>query len=744
MKKIISILIFIVFSQMNAQTASSNKWKDLFSYNNVFAIKEDAGKMIAVTKSGLFYYNTNSGEITKLSKANGLHEVNISAFDYNEETKIGLIGYESGALDVITPEKISYIVDIPIAQGFSGNKKINHIFIDGNRAIVSVNYGVSIFKLSEKEFGETAFFSTNGNFTPANEAVIQNDKAFVATTDGLKTHLLDVSFPVFSSWTTVVNDSITNIDRGEKIVYTTNTNAFYQTGTSFTPITENFNMIKDVVVADNKIIITAEDKVATYTDSGASVNNQPLNEICNTANLIDNKLYIGTQLNGVKNASNNYIKPDGPYNNIAYKMSLSGNKIWVSTGGRINYNTPIYRDLGYYYYDGEKWIYPDYFIDNPIVFNVLDVLVNPSNPSEVFFTNYSFVQGQKGIYKMVDNEFVKVYKNEDSSKYYNRPVGLVYDENNILYSTANVIQNSPLPTGYYWYDQAIDDFKLVPFTSAKDAQKPFINNNIFYLPCPKAGGGGMVMKEMGHPNNANTNTKVLKTENNLPINGVVAAALDKDDVLWIGTRLGLRTLSNPESAITSISPQTEPIIIEQNGIAEELFRDSSILQIAVDGGNKKWISVEDGGVYYLSETGEKTLAHFTKENSPLPDNNVTDIQVDEKTGKVYFATLNGIMVYQSDISNVGDKFGEVVVYPNPVVKKQNHNKVTLKGLASKTNIRIVNTAGNLVHQGVAKGGVYEWNLHNLRGQRVASGIYFVLMTNKDGSDTKTTKIAVVN
>ena len=71
-------------------------------------------------------------------------------------------------------------------------------------------------------------------------------------------------------------------------------------------------------------------------------------------------------------------------------------------------------------------------------------------------------------------------------------------------------------------------------------------------------------------------------------------------------------------------------------------------------------------------------------------------------------------------------------------------KVTIKGLAMKTNIRIADAAGNLVHQAVARGGFYEWDLNNLRGNRVSSGVYFVLMTNEDGTDKATAKIAVVN
>jgi hypothetical protein len=35
-------------------------------------------------------------------------------------------------MDVITPDGITYVVDIPIATGYNGSKKINHISITGD------------------------------------------------------------------------------------------------------------------------------------------------------------------------------------------------------------------------------------------------------------------------------------------------------------------------------------------------------------------------------------------------------------------------------------------------------------------------------------------------------------------------------------------------------------------------------------------------------------------------------------
>ena len=159
MKKILLFTtIFFISITISAQNITSKKWTDLFSYNNVLTVKEDQGRIICATENGIFFYQISSGEITKLSKTNGLHEVKISAFDYNPETKIGLVGYQNGSMDVVTPNGITLVVDIPIAQGFNGDKKINHISISGDKAVISVDYGVSIFNLNNKEFSLYCFF----------------------------------------------------------------------------------------------------------------------------------------------------------------------------------------------------------------------------------------------------------------------------------------------------------------------------------------------------------------------------------------------------------------------------------------------------------------------------------------------------------------------------------------------------------------------------------------------------------
>ena len=96
---------------------------------------------------------------------------------------------------------------------------------------------------------------------------------------------------------------------------------------------------------------------------------------------------------------------------------------------------------------------------------------------------------------------------------------------------------------------------------------------------------------------------------------------------------------------------------------------------------------------------------------------------------------------------------EVYAYPNPVLKQ--HNFVTIDGrngthLPKGTNVKILDTAGYLVYETnieegqELQGGKVVWNKTNLAGRKVASGIYIVLLTTKDGEEVSSTKIAIVN
>ena len=753
MKRIYLFASVFVALGLSAQKISSTRWSDLFSYNNVLQIREDQGKLIAATENGIFYYTPSTGEISKLSKANGLHEVKISAFDYNPVSKIGLVGYENGTLDVITPDGITFIVDIPLATGYTGSKRINHISITGDLAVISVGYGISIFRLDKKEFGETAFFGASGSYDAAKEAVIFNNKVFAVTNSGLKSHDINVSFPISSTWTQNATGIFSQLSASStRMAYASSNQVFVGDGNAFSPLPQSFTSINDVIVNTENILVATAGSVSVFNAAGNAIKSKSSTNELNTGWYSNSQLFLGSKYEGLINESDQIFKPSGPYFNTSYKISLVKDRILVSSGARGgDLGSPIFMtpNRGFYYYDGSDWIFPSFFKNNPARYNIMDAVSNPLDLSETFIAAYNgYGDVNNGFLQFKYNptakdfEFVKLYNLNRRTW----AVGLEYDERGNLFGTSqkDEILLAVNPTYLYTYDRASNTFNQKQVASF-GAQKPLIQEGFAWIPASYR--NYFVAVDLNNtPINMNDDKVYeISVKNGLPATseGTISADLDKSGDLWIGTTNGLRILHNAVSTVSEPNVQVDPVIVEENGIGEELFRDGYILQIEADSGNQKWVSVSNGGVFYLSSNGEKTINHFTKENSPLPTNSVTDVKVDEKTGKVYFVTLDGIVVYQGDVSNVTSNFGDVLVYPNPVVYANYKGNVRIKGLAEKTNIRITDAAGNLVHQAVSRGGFYEWDLTN-RGKRVASGIYFVLMTNEDATDKATAKIAVVN
>ena len=175
---------------------------------------------------------------------------------------------------------------------------------------------------------------------------------------------------------------------------------------------------------------------------------------------------------------------------------------------------------------------------------------------------------------------------------------------------------------------------------------------------------------------------------------------------------------------------------------QELLFEQVITDIEVDGSNNKWIATASSGVFYLSSNGQETLLRFTAENSPLPSNNVQDIAIDEFSGVVYFATVNGLVAYNGTSTAPRDNLEEVYVYPNPVRPSFTGN-VTIDGLTANANVKITDIEGSLVFETTSEGGSVLWDTTAFGRYKVASGVYLVIITAEDAIETKISKIMIV-
>ncbi|MBL4887362.1 MAG: T9SS type A sorting domain-containing protein, partial [Flavobacteriaceae bacterium] len=233
-------------------------------------------------------------------------------------------------------------------------------------------------------------------------------------------------------------------------------------------------------------------------------------------------------------------------------------------------------------------------------------------------------------------------------------------------------------------------------------------------------------------------------EGELPdFSSVRALAFDKNNLLWVGTSKGLRVLFGIGPFFeTASNPKAQPIIILEEGIPQELLFQQALTDIKVDGANKKWVATATSGVFYLSPDGQETIHHFTKKNSPLPSNNVQDIAIDPDSGLVYFATLNGLVAFKGSATAPRDNLSAVRAFPNPV-RPGFLGNVTIDGLTRNANIKITDIEGNLVYETTSLGGSVLWDTTAFGKYRVASGVYFVLITGEDAEETKVAKIMII-
>jgi ligand-binding sensor domain-containing protein len=222
----------------------------------------------------------------------------------------------------------------------------------------------------------------------------------------------------------------------------------------------------------------------------------------------------------------------------------------------------------------------------------------------------------------------------------------------------------------------------------------------------------------------------------LPSRQVYSLALDRNGFVWVGTAAGVAYL-NPGQALSGNVNSVKPVV---NG--RILLRDETTTAMAVDGGNRKWLGTRNG-LWLFDAFGETPIHNFTTTNSPLPSNEILDIEVHPVTGEVFIATPRGIVSYRSDATESSGTFSSVKIFPNPVLPTFT-GQVSISGLATDARVKITDIAGKLIWETSANGGTATWHVRDYNGRRAATGMYLVIAISQDGLDSVVGKIAVVN
>src|SRR5690606_14308572 len=181
----------------------------------------------------------------------------------------------------------------------------------------------------------------------------------------------------------------------------------------------------------------------------------------------------------------------------------------------------------------------------------------------------------------------------------------------------------------------------------------------------------------------------INQHNNLPNNNTNCIVKDKDGAIWIGTENGIGIINCPGDFLNG-NCEVEQRIVQYDEFAGYLFQGESVMSIAVDGANRKWVGTNNG-VWLISESGDEIIHRFTSSNSPLPSDNIQKIAVDPVTGDVYIGTALGLVSYRSTAIEGKDTPENVLSFPNPVPSGY-EGTIAIKGLSNNADVRITDIA----------------------------------------------------
>ena len=774
MKKNVLFFLLIIPFLSFSQTDFSNRWEDFYSYNNVkdFLIEND--NIYALTDNAVFIYNTNSEETEKLSSVNGLSGETTSAIHFNIANLRLVIGYKTGLIEVVNEDgSIKISADI-VNFNQSGEKSINHITEFNNKLYISTPFAVVVYDIDKLEFGDTYFIGANSTSVKVHQTLIANNQIYAATENGI--YIADVNNPNlidFNNWQLAFAGNYTNIIRfNSKIYAATGADLVHINGVNSTIEKTFANAIIKLKNNEQNLTVTLQQEAAVLNSNLVEIYKSTptvnFNYSLNNAATFNNQLLLATKEFGILqipisgNQNFTELHPKGPLSNSVFSMDALKNNIWFVYGGYSSAYVPTGNLKGFSHYNGSEWKNTPFNNSFP-VFDLVNVTIDPNHENRVFLSSYADTNSGNilsggGLFEVEEDQITNFYNSQNSlledlfpnnpNRITTRINGTVFDTEGNLWVTDVLASNKlkKLTSSGNW--QAFD-LRSIQTNKAEELNTIKVDkSNSLWIGTRR--NGVYVFNENGNRKRALTTEP---TKGNLPHANVRAIAVDRDNRIWLGTQSGLAVFYNATGVFEANIYDAEPIIILDDGIPKKLLGNQTINTIAVDGADNKWFGTDNGGVLYTNPNGQTTLASFNKDNSPLPSNKILKISVDTSNGKVYFATDKGVVAYNSNVASFGDTLEAVYAYPNPALK--NHQTVTIDGkngnhLPKGTNVKILDVAGNLVYETNVvegqelQGGKVVWNKTNLAGKKVASGIYIVLLSNDDATETTSTKIAIIN
>ena len=766
MIKKLSLLLVTILTLLSPVEikASIGEWTLYQSYHNVTYCEVVGDKIYVLASGALYSYNTNDNEVRTYDKITHLSDIEITHIKYSSFVDGLVIIYKNANIDILYNDESVYNIS-DFKNKILPNKTINNIDIQGNTAYLSTAFGIVVLNLENLEFSNTYNLELNTYCT-----LTYKDKIYAGTSSGLYCCDMGKNMLDKNNWVQLNDKSTEGICTLGGIIYCLTKDTGINTldpdngllkniakSSSYHRIYNNGNEI--IAPGKNKTtIIDSNKKVFTYNTSN-NVHTSKKGE-----KYWDCKGYNGLVEYRLKENKpeiiKEYIQPNSPIRNYCEYMKCTGAGKLLVAGGNINYFDNIFHEgtLVEYDYKNNKWInLPEDTIKSVTGYNYVNICSvdeDPTEPGHYFASSFGY-----GVYEFKDGKFIKHYNHKNSKiesvssgKYayaYVRVPTVKFDNEGNLWCVNSDVKNivKVRKKDTTWVSLNYKDIEYW-----ETAAKPYIDSRGWlWLTAIQGDPGLFCAKTNNTPFDTSDDTtkkwinKFINQDGiSYDIYQLFDIAEDKNGEIWVGTNIGVFVIDNPEKFFNDgIFKQIKIARNDGTGLADYFMSGIYIKDIEIDGANRKWIGTNSNGIYLVSADGQETIHHFTTENSPLPSDCIESIAINDITGEVFIGTDKGIVSYMGDATTPTNELekGNIHAYPNPVRADYN-GKITIVGLTYDCNVKIVDAAGYLINEGESNGGMYSWNGRNMRGEKVASGVYYVLTYDSNGKEGVATKILI--
>ncbi|MCT4615325.1 MAG: hypothetical protein N4A49_10675 [Marinifilaceae bacterium] len=746
MRYFAGIILLIINLPLIAQKQVGD-WNFHKSYKKAELIYYNHPNLFCQTSSGIFVYNSIEKSSSALSTNDDFKNTDISSFCFNDKNQKLIIGHKTGKVTIYSSNNIKSILELELSQSFS-SKQINAIVCDNNYAYCASDFGILKIDINKNEIKETCLIGEKGLETNVYDIKINANQLYAATEEGAKYCNLNANIADFNNWTLFSNDIVTNSLEiiNHRVFYTnkfSNSSSllfYYDIDSKQTKFIENLNNVNRIKILNNDIAIISSQFINLYNEEGELKTKLEFEGLNNMFDIIkvDNLNYIADKQAGLCELSSstiNHIRPNG----ILYDNIIDINSDENSICAIPNYLIEENKDIlpGFSNYMDYNW--------NNIKADMLPKDINISCIHKIDNSKYIIGTLEGNIIEL-ENTILKEYNSTNTS--------------NSL-RNSNIIDIKTDNTGAIWILQDSDSNQLVKYKDNKWEAFTLYSSSIDYTPKKLICLSNSYKMVIGAPNQYiiamgdiydyenNTYRNLVRkfylksseqSNQNFEINDIEE---DLESSVWIASNKGVLVYNNPNSFFEDEQILAYQPIIESGDNVSYLLAQENINSICINAANQKWFGTKKSGAFLVNKYGNKELLQFDNTNSPINDNNILKIAEIPKTGEIFFLSENELVSYRSSTAKAFNNFKSAYVYPNPV-RPNYKGDIIIKGLMDNSIVKITDLNGNLVWEKQNGGGQIVWNGKTLKGNRPATGVYFIFCASDDGENSEVLKLLFIN